>query len=318
MPELAYENVADVIQACNASSGEAAEIFGRALGLADAKVTVGEAESLQTRSLPEGFDGPGLVVVLTVNEMAALLLISKRSGLLLDWCEEPDPTGQSKLQTLAQELGMTLLPEQFMPTDFAVGWVKTLAGAIARGGVEDGAAVVPLELCGQNQSGTAMLVWPATKPAAVLGAMGSGAKNENSADGVIVAELSAEADRTPPSHSQPKSNAGQKPMPTSHHMAGRHAYQMGDLPDYSRSLLKVEVPVIVTLAEKRQPLGKIVELGPGSIIHFDKSCEEMLELDVGGRHIATGEAVKVGDKFGLRITSMVLPEERFVPVGSAG
>jgi flagellar motor switch protein FliN len=83
------------------------------------------------------------------------------------------------------------------------------------------------------------------------------------------------------------------------------------LPGYTRSLLHIEVPVIVTLAAKKQPVGQILELGPGSIIHFDKSCEEMLDLSVGDRRIAQGEAVKVGDKFGLRITSLVLPEERF-------
>ena len=76
----------------------------------------------------------------------------------------------------------------------------------------------------------------------------------------------------------------------------------------------VAVPVTVTLAEKRQPLGRVIELSPGSIIQFDKSCEEMLELSAAGRKIAAGEAVKVGDKFGLRITSIVLPDERFEPV----
>ena len=66
------------------------------------------------------------------------------------------------------------------------------------------------------------------------------------------------------------------------------------------------MPVVVTLAEKRQKLSRIVELGPGAIIQFEKSCEEMLELGVGDRRVALGEAVKVGDKFGLRITSIAL------------
>lgn len=87
-----------------------------------------------------------------------------------------------------------------------------------------------------------------------------------------------------------------------------------DLPSYTRSLLKISVPVTVTLAEKRQPLGRIVELSPGTIIQFDKSCEEMLDLSVAGHKIAAGEAVKVGEKFGLKITSIVLPEERFEAV----
>jgi len=85
----------------------------------------------------------------------------------------------------------------------------------------------------------------------------------------------------------------------------------GQLPIYSQSLLKIQLPVVVTLARKRQPLGRIVELGPGSIIQFEKSYDEMLDLDVGGCGVASGEAVKVGDKFGLRVTSMILPGERF-------
>jgi flagellar motor switch protein FliN len=88
----------------------------------------------------------------------------------------------------------------------------------------------------------------------------------------------------------------------------------GEMPDYTRSLLRIRVPVEVTLAESRTPLKRIIELGPGSILQFEKSCEDMLELSVAGRPIALGEAVKVGDKFGLRITSIILPGERFKPL----
>ena len=81
---------------------------------------------------------------------------------------------------------------------------------------------------------------------------------------------------------------------------------------YSRSLLKVRVPVTVTLAAKKQSIGKIIELVPGSIIAFEKSCDEMLELEVSGHPIAEGECVKVGDKFGLRVTSMIMPAEQLL------
>ena len=200
---------------------------------------------------------------------------------------------------------MTLLPERFMPTDFTAGWAKTLAGAVARGGIDSGAAMIPLTLRSGDKSGTATLIWPALKPAAVLG------KNS---------QKPATADDTPTPQPQPQPKPQPQPVPCPRPGGGSpgasHAVNINDLPVYSRSLLKIEVPVIVTLAEKRQPLGKVIELCPGAIIHFDKSCEEMLQLDVGGRHVATGEAVKIGDKFGLRITSMVLPDERFTPVQS--
>jgi flagellar motor switch protein FliN len=89
------------------------------------------------------------------------------------------------------------------------------------------------------------------------------------------------------------------------------AASMRKLPPYTRSLLRIRVPVVVTLAQNRQPLHRILELGPGSMIQFEKSCEEMLELSVGESRVAAGEAIKIGDKFGLRITSIVMPEERF-------
>jgi flagellar motor switch/type III secretory pathway protein FliN len=89
------------------------------------------------------------------------------------------------------------------------------------------------------------------------------------------------------------------------------------LPGYAKSLLRIKVPVIVTLAAKKQPVGRIVELGPGSIIHFDKSCEETLQMHVNHQLVGEGEAVKVGDKFGIRLTSLVVPGERFKPVRAA-
>ena len=94
----------------------------------------------------------------------------------------------------------------------------------------------------------------------------------------------------------------------------RQGPTLNDLPNYSRSLLQIKLPVVVTLARKRQPVGQILKLGPGSIIQFEKSCEETLEMEIGGLSVATGEAVKVGDKFGLRVNAMILPEERFTPV----
>ena len=83
------------------------------------------------------------------------------------------------------------------------------------------------------------------------------------------------------------------------------------LPAYSRSLLRIKVPVTVSLAETKLPLSQVTNLAPGSIIQFNKSCDGALRVEIGDQEIAEGEAVKVGDKFGLWITSMSLPDERF-------
>ena len=81
--------------------------------------------------------------------------------------------------------------------------------------------------------------------------------------------------------------------------------ELNRLPPYSRGLLQIRVPVRVTLASQRKSIQEIIELGPGSIVKFDKTCEEPLELCIGDRAVAQGEVVKVGDKFGLKISGLI-------------
>jgi flagellar motor switch protein FliN/FliY len=81
--------------------------------------------------------------------------------------------------------------------------------------------------------------------------------------------------------------------------------EINGLPEYSRRLLQIVVPVRVTLASQRKSIQEIIELGPGSIVKFDKTCDEPLDLCVGDRPVAQGEVVKVGDKFGLKISGLV-------------
>jgi len=66
----------------------------------------------------------------------------------------------------------------------------------------------------------------------------------------------------------------------------------------------MEVPVIVKLAERKLTLSEVMRLGTGAIVEFLKSSEEPLELLVNNKQIAVGEAVKVGENFGLRITQV--------------
>lgn len=81
--------------------------------------------------------------------------------------------------------------------------------------------------------------------------------------------------------------------------------ELSALPEHARSLLQVSVPLQVTLVSQRKCVQEIIELGPGSIVKFDKTCDHPLELRVGNRPMAYGEVVKVGDKFGLRIRGLI-------------
>lgn len=78
--------------------------------------------------------------------------------------------------------------------------------------------------------------------------------------------------------------------------------------NYSKAVLAIKTPVSVTLARKNVTLDRIVKLVPGSMLTFEAHCDEPLVLEAGGKPIATGETVKIGDKFGLRIREIIKTE----------
>ena len=75
-------------------------------------------------------------------------------------------------------------------------------------------------------------------------------------------------------------------------------------------VVRLPISVIVTLAEKKIELGQLREIGPGAILSFEKSCEDLLDLYVNNRLYCRGEAVKIGEKFGLKINEVGSVQER--------
>jgi flagellar motor switch protein FliN/FliY len=69
-------------------------------------------------------------------------------------------------------------------------------------------------------------------------------------------------------------------------------------------ILGLHVPIIVKLAERKLSLSEVMRLGAGAIIEFSKSHGEPLELMINNKTIGLGEAVKVGENFGLRLTQI--------------
>ena len=58
------------------------------------------------------------------------------------------------------------------------------------------------------------------------------------------------------------------------------------------------------------PLSEILSFGPGSIIEVGHLIDEPVELLVNDKLIARGDVVVVDEKFGLRITEIISPQER--------
>jgi flagellar motor switch/type III secretory pathway protein FliN len=298
------------------AAGEIGQAFGRAFDYAVEATVAGPAALFYDR-MREELAAPGLALVLHVGESAAVILIPATGGLLPPWYTSSEGELQGKLTTLAQELGMLVLPETFMPDEQHAIRVPQLAAALRAGGAADGAGVVRLSLKSEGKQAGAFVVWPlpdSKNIADAVARMAATASEEKLATDQEHGHLTTAA---PGGSGGEVEYAGNIGAAGSEGFAGSHTSHgpsLRDLPLYTRSLLKIRVPLSVTLAAKKQPVGQILEIGPGSILQFEKSCEEMLDLNVSNLPIARGEAVKVGEKFGLRVTSLILPGERFKPL----
>lgn len=70
-------------------------------------------------------------------------------------------------------------------------------------------------------------------------------------------------------------------------------------------VLDVPVEVSVELGKRTIPISELLSLGPGSVVELDKAAGESLDVLVNGKLVARGEAVVVGEKYGIRIVEVV-------------
>lgn len=306
--------VENFVAAVQAGAEEAVSAFSRTFDT-DITMKVGKSGPFDAATFPADFWKPGLVLVLTIESQGVVIAVPSATGLVPEWCTEPDATGKSKLATFAQEWGMNLIPEQFFPEDNQAAVVPDIGKAVIDyGTIDKKAGYVELLVTQAEKTSAVYMVWPVLKPQEVL----------------KTPDLPENSDDTafPP---PPVLSEAPLPVPsfigTGSPFSGNsdmYDYEGGDfegnlvkppttedLPGFSQSLLKIRVPVAAVLARARKPIKTILELGIGSIIQFDKSCDDPLDLEIDRTIVGIGEAVKVGDKFGIRISTILLPKERF-------
>lgn len=297
---------ADIIATFAKGASEAAEAWQRAFALTATEFNLGEPADVLTQLSRDEWNSAGLAVILGQATGAVALLVADPGNAFPEWLAKPDASAKSRLATLAQELGMIALPEALMPTSELAVRIENLQEALLRCSPAGGVDALPLTIKHGETPLNALLLGVA-EGAALTAAPPA------------AAPLAAPAEVAPPVETKAAVTEPEyvpSPLPPTSRFAGNKPqldFEEGipALPTYTRSLLKIQVPVVASLATTNLPVGRILEIGPGSIIQFDQSCEQPLSLAVGDNPFAVGEAVKVGEKFGIRITSMVMPEERF-------
>ncbi|HID70092.1 MAG TPA: flagellar motor switch protein FliN [Desulfobacterales bacterium] len=80
-------------------------------------------------------------------------------------------------------------------------------------------------------------------------------------------------------------------------------------------LYDVPLQISVEVGRSKILLKDLLQMGEGYIIELDKLAGDPLDLYVNSRLIAKGEAVMVGDKFGIRLTDVISPCDRVEQLG---
>jgi len=76
--------------------------------------------------------------------------------------------------------------------------------------------------------------------------------------------------------------------------------------DLSNEAILGEIPVevVVELGRLRMVLRDLAALSENDVLELDQPLDRPLELVVGGRRLAQGELMMVGDRVALRITAI--------------
>ena len=80
-------------------------------------------------------------------------------------------------------------------------------------------------------------------------------------------------------------------------------------------LYDVPLQISVEVGRSRLLLRDLLKMGEGYVIELDKLAGEPLDLYVNSRLIARGEAVMVGDKYGIRLTDVISAVDRVQKLG---
>ena len=74
----------------------------------------------------------------------------------------------------------------------------------------------------------------------------------------------------------------------------------------------LEIPVTLSMEIGRTDISirNLLQLNQGSVVELDRLAGEPMDVMVNGTLVAHGEVVVVNEKFGIRLTDIISPQER--------
>lgn len=230
----------------------------------------------------------GVVCLFEIGEVAAAMIVPD-TLLLPAWVRTPNDSQKSRLETLAMEWGLNLFPEDLWTAErttcFAVADLAAFLTSCSP--AEDAVSIsIPALDADLSPLGDLLLVWPLLQP------QWQAPEAQEFATPLQEAAI-------PVSAPSPLSATISPPAPPAPAKADRLA-----------RLKKLPVTVSVRLSEKRMSVSQLLAITPGALLTFSKSCDDLLDMYVNNAFYGRGEAVKIGESFGLKVNEIGLKPER--------
>jgi flagellar motor switch protein FliN/FliY len=83
-------------------------------------------------------------------------------------------------------------------------------------------------------------------------------------------------------------------------------------------ILDLPLVIHVELGHRRMRVTDLLQIGVGSVIDLDTAAGAPLGIYANNTLIAQGEAVVVGERYGVRVTEILTPTERVKKLGERG
>ncbi|MBB6523465.1 flagellar motor switch protein FliN [Pseudoteredinibacter isoporae] len=141
--------------------------------------------------------------------------------------------------------------------------------------------------------------WAAAMEEAGEGGDGDGGVEDDWAAAMAEAGVSEEEE-------EPEPEPAGDPMPLQDFSAPEGP---GDQPDL-QVVLDIPVTMSMEVGQTSISIRNLLQLTQGSVIELDRLAGEPLDVLVNGTLIAHGEVVVVNEKFGIRMTDVISPQER--------
>lgn len=74
-------------------------------------------------------------------------------------------------------------------------------------------------------------------------------------------------------------------------------------------VMDVPVELCVEIGRRVMRLGELLKLGPGSVLELDKLSGEPLDIYANRKLVARGEAVVIGERYGVRLSEVLVVDE---------